>query len=97
MPELAVAIPTSSSSQSSPSSTSPQTTNTLVVTSLPPPFFHPLVLEALRDHFASYGEIYAWAPLRAFARVILVFKDDADAEMAKAHCDGLTIEATSET
>ncbi|KAA1477685.1 Calcipressin [Dentipellis sp. KUC8613] len=83
-----------------PSSTrpaSPQRTNTLVITSLPAPFFHPLVMQALRDHFEIFGAIYAWAPLRAFARVIVVFYDEEHAEEAKVHCDGLQVDATPET
>ncbi|THH18004.1 hypothetical protein EW146_g2934 [Bondarzewia mesenterica] len=87
----------SPTSQSPPHSSTPQLTNTLVITSLPPPLFHPFVLEALRDHFATYGELHAWAPIRAFARIILVYREATDAEMAKTHCDGLVIEATSET
>ncbi|KAH8114220.1 Calcipressin [Phellopilus nigrolimitatus] len=74
-----------------------QRTNSLVVTGLTPAFFHPLVLDVLREHFAAYGEVYAWAPVRAFARVILVFYSDDDAESAKLGSDGLTIEATSDS
>ncbi|TFY51362.1 hypothetical protein EVG20_g11032 [Dentipellis fragilis] len=83
-----------------PSSTrpaSPQRTNTLVITSLPAPFFHPLVMQALRDHFEIFGMIYAWAPLRAFARIIVVFYDEENAEDAKVNCDGLQVDATVET
>ncbi|KAL5490648.1 hypothetical protein ACEPAI_5482 [Sanghuangporus weigelae] len=70
-------------------------TNSLVVAHLPPTFFHPSVLEALRSYFAVYGEIYAWAPIRSFARVILVYYSEDDAENAKLGSDGLRIEATS--
>ncbi|KAI0792641.1 Calcipressin [Abortiporus biennis] len=71
--------------------TSPVRTNTLVVTQLPPPFFEPVVLDALRDHFASYGEIHTWAPLKAFARAILVYYSEDDAELAKESCDSLVL------
>lgn len=66
-------------------------TNTLVITSLPPPFFEPPVLEALRNYFSLFGEIHTWAPISAFARTILVYYLEEAAEMAKEHCDGLVI------
>ncbi|KAI0263738.1 Calcipressin-domain-containing protein [Gloeopeniophorella convolvens] len=72
-------------------------TNTLVLTQLPAPFFHPRVMDALREHFLCYGEIRAWAPLKAFARVILVYQSEDSADDAKLHCDGLEIDATPET
>ena len=62
---------------------------------MPPSFFHPGVLDALRSYFATFGDIYAWAPIRSFARVILVYYDEDDAESAKLGSDGLKIDATS--
>src|SRR5258708_29291098 len=75
----------------------PQRTNTLVITSLPAPFFHPDVMAALHNHFELFGNIYAWAPLRAFARVIIVYQSEDDAELSKVTCDGLSVESTTET
>ncbi|KAH9170817.1 Calcipressin [Lactarius sanguifluus] len=72
-------------------------TNTLVLTQLPTPFFHPRVMDALRDHFAAHGKIRAWAPLRTFARVIVVYESEDSADEAKTHSDGLHIDATPET
>lgn len=72
-------------------------TNTLVLTQLPIPFFHPRVMDALRDHFALHGKIHAWAPLRTFARVIVVYESEDSADEAKVYCDGLQIDATPET
>ena len=72
-------------------------TNTLVLTPLPTPFFHPRVMDALRDHFTSYGKIRAWAPLRTFSRVIIVYESEDSADEAKAHSDGLDLDATPET
>lgn len=72
-------------------------TNTLVLTQLPTPFFHPRVMDALRDHFASHGKIRAWAPLRTFSRVIVVYESEDSADEAKTHSDGLNIDATPET
>ncbi|KAI0255301.1 Calcipressin [Lactifluus subvellereus] len=82
----------------SPTATeSSKRTNTLVLTQLPIPFFHPRVMDALRNHFASHGSIHAWAPLRTFARVIVVYESEDSADEAKAYCDGLQIDATPET
>lgn len=67
-------------------------TNTLVITSLPPSFFEPLVLEALRIHFESYGDVHTWAPLKAFARIFLIYYDEEAAELAKETCDNLYVE-----
>ncbi|KAI0927853.1 hypothetical protein AcW1_005269 [Taiwanofungus camphoratus] len=94
--EFARSLP---SSPSSPALThsgppTPRRTNTLVITQLPPTFFEPVVLEALRNHFATYGEIHAWAPLKSFARVILVYYSEDDAETAKQNCDYLFIGST---
>lgn len=71
-------------------------TNTLVVTSLPPSFFEPVVLEALRAHFESYGDVHTWAPLKAFARVFLIYYDEEAAELAKEACDNLYVKETAE-
>ena len=75
----------------------PKRTNTLVLTQLPTPFFHPRVMDALRDHFASHGKIRAWAPLRTFSRVVVVYESEDSADEAKTHSDGLPIDATPET
>ncbi|KAJ1310558.1 hypothetical protein OPQ81_007288 [Rhizoctonia solani] len=74
-----------------PASSELQTTNTLIVPSLPSSFFDPLVLQALRDLFASYGPLHSWAPLRGLARIILVYWDDRNAEEAKLGTDGLSL------
>lgn len=82
---------------SSPATETSKRTNTLVLAQLPTPFFHPRVMDALRDHFASHGTIRAWAPLRTFSRVIVVYESEDSADEAKAYCDGLKIDATPET
>lgn len=69
-------------------------TNTLVLAAMPASFFEPIVLDALRSHFESYGEIHTWAPLKAFARAIIVYYDEEAAELAKESCDSLFIDAT---
>jgi calcipressin-2 len=72
---------------------SAQRTNTLVVTQLPREFFdHIEILDALRDHFAAFGPLHSWAPIRAFNRAILVYYAIEDAERVKLHCDGLALD-----
>ncbi|KAI9462539.1 Calcipressin [Russula earlei] len=80
-----------------PPATEPKRTNTLVLTQLPTPFFHSRVMDALRDHFASHGSIRAWAPLRTFSRVVVVYDSEDCADDAKTYYDGLEIDATPET
>lgn len=82
---------------SSPATETSKRTNTLVLAQLPTPFFHPRVMDALRTHFASHGTIRAWAPLRTFSRVLVVYESEDSADEAKAYCDGLQIDATPET
>ncbi|KAJ6466030.1 Calcipressin-domain-containing protein [Mycena vitilis] len=69
-----------------------QRTNTLAVTSLPKEFFEPLLLDVLRDHFATYGHINRWVPLPGFSRIIIVYTLEDDAESAKIHSDPIVIE-----
>jgi hypothetical protein len=69
----------------------PQRTNTVTVTSLPKSFFHPLVLDVLRSHFAVYGEINRWIPLQGFGRIIIVYEVEESAESAKQHCDPVVL------
>lgn len=49
------------------------------------------MLDALRDHFATYGPVYAWAPLKSFYRIIVVYHSEDDAEHAKESCDRLIV------
>lgn len=86
-------------SPSTPELTSSETpsvvrTNTLVITSLPLSFFEPVVLEALRTHFESYGDVHTWAPLKAFARIFVIYYDEEAAELAKEICDNLRVGET---
>ncbi|EMD34315.1 hypothetical protein CERSUDRAFT_86436 [Gelatoporia subvermispora B] len=68
----------------------PQRTNSVIV-KIPREFFQTSILGRLHDHFATYGTIYAWAPIKAFARVILVYYSEDAAERAKHECDFLDI------
>ncbi|KAG8905861.1 carbohydrate-binding module 1 protein [Tulasnella sp. 403] len=66
-------------------------TNTLILTSLSPTFFNPEVLDALRDHFSSYGELHTWAPLKGFRRIVMVYWSNEDAARAREECDGMVL------
>jgi hypothetical protein len=54
-------------------------------------------MDALHNHFASHGKIRAWAPLKTFSRVVVVYESEDSADEAKSYCDGLEIDATPET
>jgi len=73
-----------------------QRTNTLAITCLPKAFFHPLVLDILRQHFSTYGPINQWVPLAGFGRILVVFHAEDDAETAKLHCDPIIVESTQD-
>ncbi|KAI8974272.1 Calcipressin [Trametes punicea] len=94
---LSVSIPSSPGSPTSPPSlttsspASPHRTNTLVITRLPPAFFAPVVQQALRSHFETYGPLHTWAPIKGLARVIMVYYSEEDAETAKESNDGLIL------
>ena len=88
-PGRASPSPPSLTSNSGPPT--PKRTNTLVITQLPETFFEAVVLDALRDHFTTYGPVYAWAPLRSFYRIIVVYHSEDDAEHAKDSCDRLIV------
>jgi hypothetical protein len=83
------------SSPSSTRSTSPNSkrkTNTLAITPLPRDFFAPTILDVLRQHFESYGEVAHWVPLSSFQRIIVVYRYPEDAERAKLASDPIILE-----
>ncbi|KAL0947676.1 hypothetical protein HGRIS_013764 [Hohenbuehelia grisea] len=86
----------SSPSTPAPASPTMQKTNSLVITSLPKSFFQLPVLDALREHFSSFGEINQWVPLPGFCRIIVVYELEDDAELAKQHCDPMDIDTSSD-
>ncbi|KAH7890061.1 Calcipressin [Phlebopus sp. FC_14] len=67
-------------------------TNSLLITQVPRAFFEPLILEALRDYFAVYGEINQWVPIASFSRIILVYYNEESVEQAKRNSDPLIIQ-----
>jgi hypothetical protein len=73
---------------------SPEPTNTLILTSLPPSFFHPSILNILRGYFAEFGHLRTFAPIRAFGRAIIVYYRNDAAEQAKLSLDGMEIDGT---
>jgi hypothetical protein len=84
----------SSSTPSSPSSQTSERTNSLMVTQI-----SPAVVDRVLLHFSTYGEIHQWVSLeKSFARIMIVYKHEEDAELAKLRCgDRLVLEATRET
>lgn len=58
----------------------------------------PLVVDKVLVHFAAYGEIHQWVSLeKSFARIMIVYKREEDAELAKLRCgDRLVLEATKD-
>ncbi|PPQ98311.1 hypothetical protein CVT26_013516 [Gymnopilus dilepis] len=85
-----------STSSSPPSPPVMQPTNTLAVTSLPKSFFDPLILDMLRNYFASFGEINQWVPLQGFGRIIIVYENNYDAERAKQKSDPIVLDPASD-
>ncbi|KAJ7611690.1 Calcipressin [Roridomyces roridus] len=94
---MTVSYSISLSSPPSPtSSNDAQRTNTVAVTSIPKEFFQPLVLDVLRSHFDTYGEINRWVLLPGFSRIIIVYTHEDDAEAAKIHSDPIVLEQTDD-
>lgn len=93
---MAFSISLPASRQSSLPAEYPQQTNTITVTRVPKDFFHPVLLDVLRDHFAIYGEINRWAPLPGFGRIIIVYRLEHSAESAKQHCDRIAIQRSQD-
>jgi hypothetical protein len=80
----------------SPNTNDIQRTNTLAITPMPKEFFQPLILDVLRDHFATYGELNRWVPLPGFGRILVVYTQDDDAETAKIHSDPIVLDQTDD-
>jgi len=91
MARYSISLPASRISHT-PNSTAK--TNTIAVTSIPKSFFHPVVLDVLRNHFSSFGEINRWVPLPGFGRIIIVFRYEDHAELAKQTCDPIVLQGS---
>ncbi|KIK59094.1 hypothetical protein GYMLUDRAFT_170205 [Collybiopsis luxurians FD-317 M1] len=89
-------VSTPSSPYSTFSAPPQKPTNSLAITQVPKEFFHPAVLNVLRDHFDLYGEINQWVPLTAFGRILVVYTDDEAVEHAKRSCDPIVLSGTTD-
>lgn len=67
-------------------------TNTLALLLPHPTLFAPPVLDLLRAHYAYFGRIAHWAPVKGFGRVIVVFETEEEAENAKRQGDWLKLD-----
>jgi len=67
-------------------------TNTVAVTGMPKSFFQPRVLDVLRSHFSTFGEINRWVVLPGFGRILVVYYRNEHAENAKVQCDPVVLE-----
>lgn len=67
-------------------------TNTLALLLPHPTLFAPPVLDLLRAHYAHFGRIAHWAPVKGFGRVIVVFGSEEEAENAKRQGDWLKLD-----
>ncbi|WVO20336.1 uncharacterized protein IAS62_001630 [Cryptococcus decagattii] len=67
-------------------------TNTLALLLPHPTLFAPPVLDLLRAHYAHFGRIAHWAPVKCFGRVIVVFETEEEAEHAKRQGDWLRLD-----
>ncbi|WWD20575.1 hypothetical protein CI109_105051 [Kwoniella shandongensis] len=78
----------------STSTTPPQhePTNTLALLLPHQSLFAPPVLALLQDYYSQYGEIVHWAPVRGFGRVIIVWREEGEAERAKTEGDWLRLD-----
>lgn len=87
-----ISTPSSQSTALEPS----QKTNTIAVTSLPKAYFDQVILDVLHKHFATYGDINQWVPLPGFSRIIVVYNNEDDAELAKTNSDPIILNETPE-
>lgn len=55
-----------------------------------------MIQEAFKSHFSTYGPLHTWAPIKGFARVIMVYFSEEDAEMAKESNDGIILGDTGD-
>ena len=58
--------------------------------------FDPSILAILQDHYASFGSLAHWAPVKGFGRVIVVWDEIASAERALKEGDYLRLDVDFE-
>ena len=71
--------------------TTPELTNTAALLLPHQSLFAPSILQILREHYASFGLIAHWAPVRAFGRVIIVWTETEGCEVALRRGDFLKL------
>ncbi|KAF7316983.1 hypothetical protein HMN09_00432700 [Mycena chlorophos] len=75
-------------------------TNSLAVTGngigIPKSFFRPELLDLMREHFETFGQINNWVPLSTFGRILVVYQQEADAESAKLQSDPIVIDQSED-
>lgn len=54
--------------------------------------FQAPILSILRDHYATFGELAHWAPVKGFGRIIIVWKDERDCGRALEGGDYLKLD-----
>lgn len=69
-----------------------ESTNTLALLLPHLALFEPQSLRLLRDHYATFGEIAHWAPVKGFGRVIIVYSSEDEAAFAKRDGDKLFLD-----
>lgn len=67
-------------------------TNTLALLLPHLALFEPPIQTLLKDHYSQYGEIVHWAPVKGFGRVIVVYRSEDDALLAKQKGDRLRLD-----
>lgn len=70
-------------------------TNTLIVTGIARSFFqNPVMVSILERHFQLFGRVHSWAPLPSFGRIMVVYYEEADAELARQDFDATALKHT---
>ena len=59
---------------------------------IPHTLFLPELLDILKDHYGSFGEIAHWAPVKGFGRVIIVWKEFKSCQLALRQGDYLRLD-----
>lgn len=62
-------------------------TNTLTITNLDPATFFPENLTSLKNRLEQYGAIYKFVPIKSFNRILTIFFQTSEAQVAKAYVD----------
>jgi len=72
-------------------------TNTLIIANLPDELFEHSLNLMLRRHFAVYGRLAVWVPLKGFGRIMAVFFNLEQATRAKYALDKSVIQDSQQS